>query len=174
MGSLGSGLGGGMGMGAAGDRRYVKRVEGAVPSLWASPFNAMDVSQMDPDTLELYRQAGLVPSDPNQLMTDMESQQPGILQTLSEELLEYFEWLDQAEEEEEVQPSKVTTGDQAQQQKKFKDRMHQITREEQMARGRDFRTNVYEQGGYRGPVPRRTMFGPGKSRRSLPYTGRTR
>jgi hypothetical protein len=167
---MGMGMGGGMGMGASRSRRF--HIEGSVPSLWASPFNAQDVSQMDPDTLELYRQAGLIPSDPNQLQTDMESQQPGILQTLSEELLEYFDWLEEQQEEQEKKPAKVTDKDQKGQAKKFADRQHQVTKEEKNARGRDFRSTVYEQGGYRGPVPRKSMFGPNKGK--LPYTGRTR
>lgn len=189
-----SGMGGsssmGLGMRMSADRRSVDRdatlqaQNGGVQSLDDSPFNAEDISQMDPQTLQLYQEAGLVPQDPNQLQTEMESQSPGILQTLSEELKEYFAYLDQEEEsqEEEDQPAPITTKDQKQQEQVYKQRQHQVTREEQINRGRDFRTNVYQQGGYRGPVPRKTLFGPGKKktstlvpRKTTPgYTGRGR
>lgn len=181
MGSTGlpGGYGSNMAPGMAAAKKVWQRAEisGSVPSLYASPFSPQDIAQMDPDTAELYRQAGLLPSDPNQTQTDMESMQPGILQQLSEELLEYFDWLDQIDEENEEKPAKITTKDQKQQAKKFRDRQHKVTVVEREARGRDFRTNVYEQGGYRGPVPKQSKLASdgGKSNgKKLPYTGRTR
>ncbi len=157
-------------------RQFHEGIEGAVQSLDDSPFSADDISQMDPQTLDLYRQAGLVPQDPNQLQTDMESQQPGILETLSKELQEYFEYLEQEQEaeEEEDQPAKITPKDQKEQEQKYKQRQHELTREEQLNRGRDFRTNVYQQGGYRGPVPKRPLLPPAKKKPSKDYTGRGR
>jgi uncharacterized membrane protein YgcG len=186
--SGGFGGGGGMGMGSLGMTMGADRtqIHGSVPSLWASPFNAQDISQMDPDTVELYRQAGLIPT--NGLASDMESQQPGILQTLSEELLEYFEWLEQEAANAETDPAPVTTADQKKQAKKYKDHQHQLTSEEKKARGRDYRTNLYETQNYQGPVPggkgktyggktasgkKQRVFGP-KKPKGQNYTGRSR
>jgi len=173
----GAGMGGssgmGMGMRMSADRNSTiehtrmlhEGIAGAVDSLDDSPFSAEDLSQMDPQTLELYRQAGLVPQDPNQLQSDMESQSPGILQTLSEELKEYFAYLEQEEDEQstEDEPAPITTKDQKGQEQLYKKRQHELTREEQLNRGRDFRTNIYQQGGYRGPFPKTKMLGPAKS-----------
>lgn len=181
--------GGNSGMGSLGMTMGASSTEitSSVPSLWASPFDANDISQMDPGTIELYRQAGLIPQ--SGLAQQMESQQPGILQTLSEELLEYFQWLEEEQEASEKQPSEVSNADQKKQAKKYKDRQHQLTVEEKKARGRDFRTNQYEAQNYRGPVPgtgptktyggktpggkKNQVFKPRKGK-GQNYTGRTR
>lgn len=192
-GAMGAGMGGGSDAGMGGgssmgmnmrmsvDRNTTRwmmedTIQGAVQSLDDSPFSAEDLSQMNPQTLELYRQAGLVPQDPNQLQTDMESQSPGILETISKELKEYFEYLEQEEDELEqaAAPKDITPKDQKDQEKKYKQRQHDLTKEEEMSRGRDFRTNIYQQGGYRGPVPKTPMLGPTKKRNTKNYTGRSR
>lgn len=160
MGGTGVSSGMGMGMGAAAAH--------SVQSLDQSPFSAEDLSKMDPQTMDLYRQAGLIPQDPNQLQSEMEAQQPGILQTISEELQEYFQWLEEIEADEQQEPAPITAKDQKQQQKVYSDKQHQITQDEKNARGRDFRTHVYEQGGYRGPVPSKKLFsGLGKKSKGL-------
>lgn len=183
--SFGGGSGNQIGMNASSEMsEYSNRVKDAVraaanvQSLSQSPFSAEDVSKMDPQTLELYRQAGLVPQDPNQLMSDMESQQPGILQTLSEELLEYFEWLDQIQEAEEDEPAEVTPQDMKEQQKKFQQRQKELQREERLSRNTGAMTGMYQNKSpqLRGPLPKGKKqpkgLGTGKSTKN--YSGRTR
>lgn len=148
-----------------------------VNSLDDSPFTADEISQLDPQTLDMYRQAGVLPFDPQELQQQMEQQSPGILQTLSEELLEYFEWVEEEEEASEVKPSKVSGKDQKTQQKKFKDREKRIDEVEKAQRTSDKFTTGYESRNYRGPFPKRAVFpkGLGKKRKSPPnFTGRTR
>jgi hypothetical protein len=183
-GGMGSGMGGGMGSGlgsgmSTGLTMGASRDIAGVPSLYASPFDASDVANMDPQTLQLYQQAGLIPQDPNQLMTDMESQQPGILQTLSEELLEYFEWLEQIQEDQETPPAKVSNKDMKLQQKKYRDRQHQLTQEERNARGIEQTNYMYQQqskGSYRGPFPKQKLFRPKATNKGWTpgYSGRSR
>lgn len=175
----GGGFGGGMGMGMSGAADDGNGDgSGEMEQQQLSPE---ELAQMDPQQLQQLRDAGLIPPDPSQ--GDGDAQQPGILQTLSEELQEYFQYLDEIEQqsEEEGQPAPITAKDQKGQEKAYKDRQHQVTKEEMLNRGRDFRTNIYQQGGYRGPIPRKTMFGPGKKSSSLTkgkttkgYTGRGR
>lgn len=191
-GGMGSSTGMGMGsFGVPGMRGQAGDDPAApVQSLDDSPFDAQDIANMDPNTLEMYRQAGIIPQDPTQLQTDMESQQPGILQTLSEELLEYFDWLEQEQEREETQPSEVTDEDMQQQADKFKKRQHELSREEAMARGINQENYMYQSSGYRGPVPKNTSLArtnnpkpdskqkikpPSSSRKKFDrnYTGRT-
>ncbi len=178
-GGMGAGGGMGMGMGSMGMPSMGMRAAGDVApqqgaqSLDQSPFNAQDIANMDPQTLQLYQEAGIVPKDPSQLQSDMEAQQPGILQTLSEELVEYFQWLEEQEEETEPHPAKVTQKDMQQQQQKYTKRQHQITQEERNARGIEQSNYIYKQSNYRGPVKPPKLLTPPK-RKPGDYTGRSR
>lgn len=188
-GGMGGGMGGGGistglpsgyssgGMGAEGDPEYRKRTPQIVASLDDSPFSAEDLAQMDPQELEQFRQAGVIPYDPQDLQDQMETQSPGILQTLSEELVEYFEWLEQEEDKDKPKPAKVSKADQSEQQKKFGDRQRRIDEVEKAQRTSEkFRTG-YETRNYRGPFPKKSVMpkGLGKKRKTPPnYTGRIR
>lgn len=97
-GSLGTGMGGGMNGSAMG----------------GSLFAANDIAQMDPNELSLYQELGLLPQT-DQLADNMEQQQPGILDQLSEELQTYFKNALALKEMEEVQPAPVTKGEENQQ-----------------------------------------------------------
>jgi hypothetical protein len=168
-GGMGAGGGGGVGMGNINAAKTIEGPEDRGVSSEDSPLTPEEIAQLDPQTLQMYREAGLLPQqDPSQ----DDSQKPGILQTLSEELIEYFEWLEQEEDENKTDPAKVTTADQKEQAQKFKKRQHQLTQEERVSRGRDFRTNTYENqnAGYRGPFPKRKLLPPAKKQ----FTGRTR
>jgi len=188
-GSLSSPLGS---LGTSADPRYImasgddvidmipssRKTPQIVASLDDSPFSAEDLSMMDPMELEQYRQAGVIPYSSQDLMEQMNQQSPGILQTLSEELLEYFDWLDREEEESQEQPAKVTVKDEKQQQQKFKERQQRVNEVEKAARvSEKFRTG-YETRNYRGPFPKRAVFprGLGKNRKATPpnFTGRIR
>lgn len=177
-GSMGSGSAplGSLGMSA--DEEYRKRTPQIVASLDESPFSAEDLAGMDPRELDMYRQAGVIPYSSSDLQDQMERQSPGILQTLSQELLEYFDWLEQEEEESEEKPAKVTNKDMAQQKQRYEERQQRINEVEKAARvSEKFRTG-YETRNYRGPFPKRSVFprGIGKNRKATPpnYTGRSR
>ena len=168
-----AGMGGGSSMGMGMRMSADRPIHGSVDSLYASPFNAQDVANMDPQSAEAFRQFGLLPWDASQTQTDMESQQPGILQTLSEELTEYFQWLTEQQEEGEPDPAPVTAKDQKMQQQKYNQRQHDLTKEERNARGIEQTNYAYQRGGYRGPVPKRKIL-PGKKKKWDPhYTGQT-
>jgi hypothetical protein len=176
----GGGMGGGFGStGNAGPSPQMGASRQIVASLDDSPFTAQDLADMDPQDLEQFRQAGIIPYDPATLQQQMEQQSPGILQTLSEELQEYFEWLEQEEEAAKPQPAKVKAGDQKDQQKKFKDREKRINDVERAQRTSDKFATGYETRNYRGPFPKNKMMkqppGLGKKRKTPPnYTGRAR
>lgn len=186
-GGSGMGGGGGMGMGVGSssigtlgmgaDPEYQKKTPQIVASLDDSPFSAEDLAQMDPQELEQFRQAGVIPYDPNQLQEQMEAQSPGILQTLSEELQEYFEWLEQEEDAEKPKPAKISNADQKEQKEKFGDRQRRIDEVEKAQRTSEKFRVGYETRNYRGPFPRKAVFPKGLGKkRSTPknYTGRIR
>jgi hypothetical protein len=174
------GFGGSMGsMGMSADPAYKKRTPQIVASLDESPFSAEDLAQMDPQDLEQFRQAGVIPYDPQDLQNQMEAQSPGILQTISEELQEYFEWLEEQEEAQVEQPSKVTAKDQKDQQKKYKEREKRIDEVEKTQRTADKFTSGYESRNFRGPFPKKSVMPKGLGKKRKPkvpanFTGRTR
>lgn len=181
--SGGSSMGGGMnpnagmGMGAAADGGYDSNQNYGVQDMDSSPFSAQDVAGMSPQEVQMYQQAGLLPQGSG-LPQGMESQQPGILQTISEELIEYFQWLEQEEEESQTEPAKVSAKDMKEQQQKYKQRQHDLTSEEMKVRQIEKHTTQYQPQNYRGPVPgmgsRKKMFGKLKKPKGQDYTGRSR
>lgn len=108
---MGQGLPGGPGPGGAGGSG-------------ASMFSAQDVATMNPNEVQLYQELGLLPPG-MQLPQAMEEQQPGILQQISEELKEYFDYLKVTDEESQVQPAEITPADEKLQQEKWKEAEHQ-------------------------------------------------
>lgn len=188
---MGSGMGGGGGFGGGGmgttstGARMPGSMSGSrspqiVASLDDSPFSADELATMDPQDLEAFRQAGLIPYDPNDLQNQMEQQSPGILQTLTEELQEYFQYLEQQTEDEKQEPSEVSGKDQKEQQKKFSDNQKKVQQEEKMARvGEKYKVG-YENQGYRGPFQQGKAARPlrpkglGKTKGTPNYTGRSR
>ncbi len=85
-------------------------------------FSAAEIASMDPDEIETYRQMGAIPDDPAQIKQGMEEEQAGILETLSEEVLEYFDYLEKVKKKANLKPAKVSRKDETEQLKKFKKR----------------------------------------------------
>ena len=81
-------------------------------------------SSLDPQTLQLYQELGLLPPS-DQLMDQMDQQQPGILDQLSNELTEYFQNEIALKRSEEVEPAPVTRGEEQQQIQKYQQDQHQ-------------------------------------------------
>lgn len=147
------GMGGGGGFGGGGGQIAKPRMPGMNPptmstpsipggglprmsaqSLHTGPFQAEDVANMHPDDVDLYQRMGLLPGDNNQLAQEMEEQKPGILETISNDLREYFEAQNELDEENLAKPSKVTGKDESEQKKRYRDFQHLTTPEEQMSR----------------------------------------
>jgi hypothetical protein len=87
-------------------------------------FAAQDIAQMQPDELSLYQELGLLPDSVN-LMDQMEQQQPGILDQLSDELTTYFQNEIVLKKSEEVEPAPVTKAEENQQIQKYQEDQHQ-------------------------------------------------
>lgn len=106
----------------------------AAQSLHTGPFTAEDVANMHPEDVDLYQRVGLLPGDNGQLAQEMEEQKPGILETISNDLREYFEAQQALEEEDIAKPAKVTGKDESEQKKRYRDFQHLTTPEEQVSR----------------------------------------
>lgn len=89
-----------------------------------SLFAAQDVAQMDPQDVQLYQELGLLPPS-DQLMDQMDQQQPGILDQLSNELEQYFQNEVALKRSEEIEPSPVTRGEENQQIQQYQEDQHQ-------------------------------------------------
>ena len=117
-GSFGSGSGvsqgggSGMGMGSSG--------------MGGSMMSAADVAGMDPETIQLFQEYGILPPT-QQLGDQMEQQQPGILETLTDELQQFFQHVEQVDEADEMQEAPITPADERQQLQKFDESQHQET-----------------------------------------------
>lgn len=117
-GSFGSGSGvsqgggSGMGMGSSG--------------MGGSMMSASDVAGMDPETIQLFQEYGILPPTA-QLGQQMEQQQPGILETLTDELQQFFQHVEQVDEADEMQEAPITPADERGQLQRFDESQHQET-----------------------------------------------
>ena len=110
--SMPMGGGSGMGMGSSG--------------MGGSMLSAADISTMDPETIQLFQEYGILPPT-QQLGQQMEEQQPGILETLTDELQDFFKYVEQVDEQDEVQEAPITPGDEQGQLQRFAESQHQET-----------------------------------------------
>lgn len=85
-----------------------------------SIFSAQDVAEMSPQEIEQYQQQGMLPQDSQQLQDNMEENQPGILNQLSDELRDYFKHVKEEGAHDAVEPAKVTSADEKKQVKTYK------------------------------------------------------
>lgn len=162
--AMGGGMGGGSGMGSGGMGGGM----GTSTSFGGGSmrFSAMEVAQMSPDEIEMYQELGLMPPTP-QLADQMQQEQPGILETLSDELQQFFDVQEQREEQMQVQPAKITPAMEKFQQKKFNDEMHQESYLESVVNRRGVFGPATDQGdqknAQRGKYPRDPMGRLGKT-----------
>lgn len=115
LGSASGGMGGGMGSGMSSGMGG-----GAGMGM---KFSAMDVASMAPEEIEMYQQLGLLPPT-QELGQQMEQEQPGILEQLTDELRQFFDTEESMEDQMQVQPAPVTTQNEAAQIKKWQDAEH--------------------------------------------------
>jgi hypothetical protein len=108
--SMPMGGGSGMGMGSSG--------------MGGSMMSATDVAGMDPETIQLFQEYGILPPT-QQLGQQMEQQQPGILETLTDELQTFFKYVEQVDEQDEIQEQPITPADERSQLQKFAESEHQ-------------------------------------------------
>lgn len=133
-GTSGSSFGGGSGFGGMGGGMGTASMGGGLGGM---RFAAQDVAQMTPEEVQMYQELGLLPPT-QQLTQQMEQSSPGILETISDELRQYFEQEKEQENETEVQPSSVTPEMEKYQQKKFQNEMHEESLAEQTINRRGF------------------------------------
>jgi hypothetical protein len=91
-----------------------------------SRLTAADVSTMDPQTIQLFQEWGILPPTP-QLGQQMEQEQPGILETLTDELQQFFQHVEQVDEADEIQDAPITSQDERGQLQRFAESEHQET-----------------------------------------------
>lgn len=87
-------------------------------------FSVNDITQMQPDQLRLYQELGILP-DSMDVMDQMDQQQPGVLDTLSDELTQYFQKEIALKRADEVEPSPVTSKEENEQLQKYYQDQHQ-------------------------------------------------
>lgn len=127
---MGGGMGGGMGMGMSrgmGGGMSSGSLGTGLGGGSSLSFAADDVAQMQPDELRLYQELGLIDPDSENLMNQMDQEQPGILDSLSDELTEYFRKELAEKQADEVQPAPVTPAEEKEQIEKFYKDQHQYS-----------------------------------------------
>ncbi len=133
-GGFGSSMPGSSGAGAGGMRL-----------IGAGEFSPDDIQQMTPEEVEYYQQMGLMPQG-GELMNQMDTMQPGILEQLNDELKEFLESQEQDEEDRQETPQKVSAKDEKEQRQKYKESMRPPTIMEQVLNDRYRRGS--DTGGY--------------------------
>lgn len=117
----------GMGQGGGFSQGQLPQSTGGVGSGMGigAGFSTDDIAQMSPEDIEWLQQQGLLP-ETDDLTDQMEQQAPGILQTLTQQLKDFFDVVDEIDEEGEAhsKPSKVSKADEKEQLKKFKKAEH--------------------------------------------------
>lgn len=139
--AMGSRMGGGMGssgMGGGFGSGSMMPGSGGAAGLGSSMgsgssmnFSAYDVAQLTPDEIQMYQELGLLPPT-SDLANQMEQQAPGILDTLTDELQDFFTKTDQVEEESQIQPAPITSADEREQMQRFQEGEHQESLAEKM------------------------------------------
>lgn len=119
---------GGMPGGPAGDAVASRVGQGGPTSMMA--YSAQEVMQMSAPEVSLYQQLGLLPPVP-QLKQEMEKQEPGILEKLSDELKQFFEKQEELMKQTQTQPARITPEMEEEQKKKFEHGQHKETAIEQ-------------------------------------------
>jgi hypothetical protein len=90
---------------------------------------AKTVAKMKPGQIKDKQELGELPEDTKELTDNMEQEEPGILQTISEELVEFFEYATKHKPDLTVKPAKVTPKDKSEQETKFSKAQKQIKRD---------------------------------------------
>lgn len=100
---------GGQGGPAAGGGMLPKPKMMTAPTgnITGSAFTARQIAGMKPDQILRLQAIGMLPDDTNEMADSMEEQEPGILETLSEELQVFFDYAKQHKKEIQIKPAKV-------------------------------------------------------------------
>jgi hypothetical protein len=131
--AAGGGYGGstGMGTGIPGGGGGGSLGTGTGMGIGGSAFTADDIADMSPEDIEWLQENNLLP-ETDELGQQMEQQSPGILQTLTQQLKQFFDVADEMDEEGEAhtRPAKVSKQDEKDQAQKFKKAEHKPTWQE--------------------------------------------
>jgi hypothetical protein len=93
-------------------------------------FSSDDIQQMTPEEVQYFQEMGMLP-ETGELGQQMETQQPGVLEQLNDELKEFFEQVEKDEQDGEEEPEKVSKADERGQVKKFQESLRKPTVVEQ-------------------------------------------
>ena len=125
MSGMGGGMGGGSGMSQGGGSGMGMGNSGMGGSMMTAA-DANNIAGMDPQTIQLFQEYGILPPT-QQLGDQMEQAQPGILETLTDELQQFFQHVEQVDEQDEIQEAPITPGDETAQLQRFAESEHQET-----------------------------------------------
>jgi portal protein len=130
MGRSSGGMGGGMGSGTSSIRPPSSGALGTGGTGLQFSSDVIQaalqqVPQMQPDQIQMWQELGLLPPDSEDMMNQMNQQQPGILDQLSDELTTYFKQELATKQADEVQPAPITQQQRNQQIQKFLEEQHQ-------------------------------------------------
>lgn len=92
-----------------------KMMTAPMGGITASIFSARMIAEMKLAQIERLQALGMLPDDTNELADSMEEQEPGILETLSEQLQEFFEYAKKHKKEIQIKPAKVKPKDEKEQ-----------------------------------------------------------
>jgi hypothetical protein len=152
MSHMGGGGAGGPGGGLKLPSPEIKPNVGDSPgSLRKLSFSADLIAQMSPQQVQGLQTNKILPQG-TALPKKMEKESPGILETISEELKDYFDFLEKQEKELEIEPEEVTPEDDAEQAADYR---KQLKDEAQMADRGYFRNTIVQKPKPRRPVDRR-------------------
>src|ERR1035437_8609742 len=143
-GGMGSGMGGGMssglpGTGGAGAMSPTASQNGGsgggqrgltASLIGQGEFSPDDITQMTPEEVQYYQEMGMLP-ETGEIGQAMETQQPGILEQLNDELKEFFDQVEESEKDDEEKPEPVSKADERSQVKKFQESLRKPTVVEQ-------------------------------------------
>lgn len=116
---MGSSSGGQSGTGSINPGSMNMSVDGS-----SIKFSAQQVAGMSPEDIQLYQEFGILPPT-QQLGQQMEQSSPGILDTVTQELQDFFTNLQQVQEEDEIPEAPITPEDNAAQLARFQESEHQ-------------------------------------------------
>lgn len=106
---------------APGAKKALKAMIASTGPMRGSVFNVVTVLGMTKKQLIAAKAAGFIPKDSKTLKKSMDEQVPGILEYISKQTRDYFDYLEKEEDELKVNPSETTVEEEKEQVAKFKE-----------------------------------------------------
>src|SRR4029077_19924610 len=80
------------------------------------------IASMEPEQVQQLQQQNVLPPNP-ELKKQLKEADDSILEKMSDELKEYFDYLEEEEEELDIEPAEITDEEQTEQQKAYKEQL---------------------------------------------------